>query len=120
MSEKVENRNRAVLEAAVDLAQERGFANITRDLVAERAGVAAGSVNNAYGNMDALRDAVMAHAVARAVEIRKLPVSQLNTLAVNEEAGLVAIVGQGLAAGHTAARNAPEDLKRDALAKLAA
>lgn len=99
MSEKVENRNRAVLQAAVELANERGFANITRDLVAERAGVAAGSVNNAYGNMDGLRDAVMAHAV---------------------DERLVAIVGQGLAAGHPAARNAPDDLKRDALASLAA
>ncbi|MCA9268781.1 MAG: helix-turn-helix transcriptional regulator [Planctomycetales bacterium] len=99
MSEKVENRNRAVLEAAIALAQERGFANVTRDLVAERAQVAAGSVNNAYGNMEALRDAVMAVAVERE---------------------LVDIVGQGLAAGHPAARNAPEELKRDALAKLAA
>ena len=99
MSEKVENRNRAVLEAAIALAQERGFANVTRDLVAERAQVAAGSVNNAYGNMEALRDAVMAAAVERE---------------------LVDIVGQGLAAGHPAARNAPEELKRDALAKLAA
>lgn len=99
MSEKVENRNRAVLQAAVELAQDKGYANITRDQVAERAGVAAGSVNNAYGNMDALRGAVMAHAVENA---------------------LVDIVGQGLAAGHPAARNAPDDLKRDALAKLAA
>lgn len=99
MSEKVTNRNRAVLEAAIALAQERGFAHVTRDLVAERAQVAAGSVNNAFGTMDGLRDAVMAAAVERE---------------------LVDIVGQGLAAGHPAARAAPEDLKRDALAKLAA
>lgn len=99
MSDKVENRNRAVLDAAIAMAQERGFASITRDGVAERAQVAAGSVNNAYGNMDGLRDAVMAAAV---------------------EQRLVDIVGQGLAAGHPAARNAPDDLKRDALAKLAA
>lgn len=99
MSEKVENRNRAVLDAAIAMAGERGFAAITRDGVAERAGVAAGSVNNAYGNMDGLRDAVMAAAVERE---------------------LVDIVGQGLAAGHTAARAAPEDLKARALAKLAA
>ena len=99
MSEKVENRNRAVLEAALAMAQERGFASITRDGVAERAGVAAGSVNNAYGDMSGLRDAVMASAVERE---------------------MVDIVGQGLAAGHPAARNAPEDLKARALAKLAA
>jgi AcrR family transcriptional regulator len=99
MSDKTENRNRAVLEAALELAQERGFAGITRDAVAERAGVAAGSVNNAYGDMNGLRDAVMANAVARE---------------------LVDIVGAGLAAGHPAARNAPDDLKARALAKLAA
>lgn len=99
MSEKVENRNRAVLDAALSIAQERGFASITRDGVAERAQVAAGSVNNAYGNMDGLRDAVMVAAVERE---------------------MVDIVGQGLAAGHPAARNAPGELKARALAKLAA
>lgn len=99
MSDKVENRNRAVLEAAIALAQERGFSGITRDAVAERAGVAAGSVNNAYGDMNGLRDAVMASAVERE---------------------MVDIVGQGLAAAHPAARNAPEELKARALAKLAA
>lgn len=99
MSEKVDNRNRAVLNAAVEIAQERGYASLTRDGVADRAGVAAGSVNNAYGSMDALRDAVMAHAV---------------------DQRLVDIVGQGLAAGHPAARAAPDDLKQEALAKLAA
>lgn len=99
MSDKVENRNRRVLEAAVELAGEVGFGNITRDAVAARAGVATGSVNNAYGTMDELKAAVMAEAVERQ---------------------LGAIVAQGLAVGHPAARAAPQQLKDSALALLAA
>lgn len=99
MSDKVEDRNRRVLEAAVSLASERGYQKITRSEVADRAGVATGSVNNAYETMDGLRDAVMAAAVER---------------------GLLAIVAQGLAASHPTARAAPQVLKDSALASLAA
>ncbi len=98
MSDKVELRNRRILEAAAALAAEKGYSNITRDQVAEAAGVAAGSVNNAYGTISGLRDAVMRHAVE------------------TEHAG---IVGQGLAAGHPAARAAPDALKAAALDQLA-
>lgn len=99
MSEKVENRNRAVLDAAVQLAAQRGYRNITRRQVADEAQVAVGSVNNAFGTMDGLRDAVMAAAVER-----ELP----------------AIVAQGLADKHPAACGAPETLRRAALESLAA
>lgn len=99
MSDKVDDRNKRILEAAVSLAGERGYQHITRSDVATRAGVATGSVNNAYGTMDKLRDAVMETAVAR---------------------GICAIVAQGLAAGHPVARGAPQDLKDSALASLAA
>lgn len=99
MSDKIEERNRKVLEAAISLAGEVGYSKLTRDEIAERAGVAAGSVNNAFGTMDELRDAVMAEAVGR---------------------GLLAIVAQGLAASHPVARAAPQDLKDSALASLAA
>lgn len=99
MSEKVEDRNRRILEAAVSLAGEVGYLKITREAVADRAEVATGSVNNAYGTMDGLRDAVMAAAVER---------------------GLAAIVAQGLAASHPAARSAPQALKDSALRSLAA
>ena len=81
------------------LAGERGYEKITRHDVAARAGVATGSVNNAYGDMAGLRDAVVSAAVER---------------------GLLVIVAQGLAAGHPAARAAPQDLKDSALASLAA
>jgi AcrR family transcriptional regulator len=99
MSDKVQERNRRILEAALALASERGYERITRSDVAERAGVADGSVNNAYGTMEGLRDAVMEAAVTR---------------------GIVAVVGQGLAAGHSIARGAPADLKQAAVAALAA
>lgn len=99
MSDKVEDRNRRILEAALSLAGERGYEKITRQDVAERAEVATGSVNNAYGDMAGLRDAVMNAAVGR---------------------GLLAIVAQGLAARHPAACAAPQALKDSALASLAA
>lgn len=94
MSDKVVNRNRKVLDAAIAIAAARGYQTLTRDNVATEAGVAAGSVNGAFGTMDALRDAVMAQAV---------------------EQGIVEIVGQGLALGHPFARAAPTDLKQRAL-----
>lgn len=99
MSEKVQNRNRAVLEAALVLAELRGYKSITRIDVAASAGVACGSVNNAFGTMDALRDAV----VATAVERRMLP-----------------IIAQALVDRHPAALAAPPEVKDSALASLAA
>jgi AcrR family transcriptional regulator len=99
MSDKVERRNQAILEAGVALAAERGFRKFSRSDVATRAGVAVGSVNNAYGTMDGLHDAIMAVAVER---------------------GLVAIIAGGLAERHPAACAAPPALKESALASLAA
>lgn len=99
MSEKVTNRNRAVLDAALRLAASRGFRNITRQAVADEAKVAVGSVNNAYGTMDGLRDAVMAAAVER---------------------GLADIVAQGLTDKHPCALSAPATLRSAALESLAA
>lgn len=99
MSDKVNERNRKILAAAVALAGERGFRSFSRDDVAKAAGVSAGSVNNAYGTMDGLHDAVMSHAV---------------------EQKHAAIVAQGLAIRHPAALAAPADLKESARASLAA
>lgn len=99
MSDKVETRNRSVLEAAVALASERGFRKYSRSEVAKRAGVADGGVNWAFGTMDGLHDAVMRAAVER---------------------GLLPIVAQGLALQHPTACAAPPDLKASALASLAA
>lgn len=99
MSDKVENRNRAVLDAAVALAERFGMAAVTRPRVSAESGLSTGTVSSAYGSMDGLRDAVMAAAVQREI---------------------VVIVAQGLAERHPAAVNAPAELKQRALEKLAA
>lgn len=99
MSERIQTRNHAVLTAALALAEEKGWHALTRDAVAERAEVSAGSVNNAFGTIGHLRDAVM----AMAIKCQILP-----------------IIAAGLAAKHPAAVAASDDLKRRALALLAA
>jgi AcrR family transcriptional regulator len=99
MSEKVTNRNRAVLDAALRLAALRGYRNITRQQVADEAQVAVGSVNNAFGTMDGLRDAVMAAAVA---------------------GERYEIIAQGLADRHPATTNLPPSVRQQAFASLAA
>ena len=98
MSEAVEKRNSAVLEAAVTIARDSGFASLTRDGIAEEAGVGAGSVNNAYGTMDGLKKAVMAACVEREH---------------------LSVIAWGIANGYEAAKAAPEELRKRALASLA-
>lgn len=99
MSGKVENRNRAVLDAGLALAERDGMQAVTRPRVAAESGLSTGTVSNAFGSMDGLRDAVMAAAVDRQI---------------------TAIVAQGLAERYPAALNAPAELKQRALANLAA
>lgn len=94
-------RDGRILEAAVELAKEPGTGGyqwITRDLVAERAGVSVGSVNNAFGRMVELKRAVMREAVSREI---------------------VEIVAQGLADGSPIAAAAPPDLKARAARSIA-
>lgn len=90
-------RKAAILAAAVEEAKEQGYQWITRDAVARRAGVGAGSVNVAFGRMVELKRAVLREAVARRI---------------------VEIVAQGLADGHPIAKDAPSDLKSEAVALL--
>jgi hypothetical protein len=97
MTEKHPSHDR-ILAAAFDLARERGWpGGITRNGTAERAGVADGLVNWAFGTTANLREAVMAQAVAQ---------------------GELDIVAQGIAAGSEAARAAPHDMKVKALATM--
>lgn len=88
-----------ILQSAIELATKRGWpAGIIRDEVAARAGVATGTVNWCFGTIDKLRDQVMTTAVERQ---------------------LTGIIAQGLAAGSTIARGAPDAVKRAALDTLA-
>lgn len=99
MPKKIPDLGNRVLEAAVELAKGVGYQWITRDQVAEAAGVASGSVNGAYGSMVELKRAVLRHAV---------------------EHEIVEIVAQGLADGHVIAREAPAALKERAAARMVA
>lgn len=87
----------AILDAAIEEALVDGYQWISRDAVAERAGVSAGSVSNACGGMRALKRRVMHEAVTRPIPI---------------------IVAQGLADGSDIARNAPPAVKEAALQTL--
>jgi len=83
-----------ILNAAVEEALIKGYENITRDNIAERAGVAVGTVNAHFKDMAHLRRAVMHCAIQN---------HHLDILA------------QGLAEGCDVARTASEELKREAL-----
>lgn len=87
----------STLAAAIAIANETGWRSITRDAVAERAGVATGTVNYIWGTVERLRAAVMRHAVA---------------------AGDLTILAQGLADGHADAQEAPIELRRAALERM--
>lgn len=105
MSIKIENRNRTVRDGAINVACLHGLAGLTRGRVAAETGLSTGSVSNAFGSMEALRDAVLAHAVERAGQ---------------SDPDALRLVAQGLVIGNAVARNAPDDVKRAALDTLAA
>jgi AcrR family transcriptional regulator len=94
---KPEARREQILAAALKIANDTGYSSLTRDAVAQSAGVATGQVNHIFNTMTQLRRAVMRAAVHR--ELRP-------------------IIAQGLAEGCKEARNAPEWLKREALELL--
>lgn len=94
---KPEVRREQILAAALHIASTTGFNSLTRDGVAEQAGVATGQVNHIFNTMNQLRRAVMRAAVHREIK---------------------PIIAQGLAAGDSEAHKAPEWLQRAALDSL--
>lgn len=84
-------RRERILEAALALAEEKGFREFTRAEVAERAAIALTSINAAFGTMNALRCAVMSAAIERQ---------------------RLAVVAQGLAVHDPVAEAAPYGLKK--------
>lgn len=86
-----------ILETAYHITQRDGFAALTRDGVADTAGIARGAINHQFGTMEALRDAVMQLAI---------------------ESGDLPIIAHGLSISHPVARTAPDDVKRQALDTL--
>jgi len=85
-----EVRREQILEAALVLALNDGYTRITRDGVADKAGVSQGLVNMYFGNMEGLRTELMRYAVAR----KNLQV-----------------VAQGLLGRHPEALKAPQSLR---------
>ncbi len=59
------NAKTRILDAALELAQEQRYDTISRGDVASRATVATGSVSYYFSDMDGLRDAVVAEAIAQ-------------------------------------------------------
>lgn len=95
----IEDRDTRAMDAALALAKEgRSILAVTREAVAERAGVSVGTVSNVFGTMDEMRKEIVREGIRR------------------KDAQ---VVGLGLALGDFNARNAPPELKQAALAMLA-
>lgn len=86
-------RKEEILAAALPLASERGYTNITRDRIALAAGVSGSAVQYHFGTMAKLRTELMRYAV-----------KQRNPR----------VVAQGLAVRDRQAAKADDDLKRQA------
>lgn len=92
-------RTELILSAAVDVAKEKGFFNVTRENVATKAGCSVGIITLRFKTMPALRSAVMRRAVRDKV---------------------LTIIGQGVAAGDRIASTVPASLRKRAVASLSA
>lgn len=93
-----ELRKQFILLTAVEEAREVGYNKMTRDGIAERAGVSVGLVSAYFNTMTQLRRDVMRYAVKQ---------------------GLADIVAQGLISRDQHARKAPNDLKKKAAEYIA-
>lgn len=88
-----------ILNVAIELAQQPGgYNNLTRDAIAEHAGVSMGLINNYFGTMIQLRRAIM-----RAAIKREIP----------------EIIAQGIAINDKHAIKAPQILKMQAAQLIA-
>jgi AcrR family transcriptional regulator len=86
-----------ILDAAFALAVECGYRGIRRDMIAERAGVAGGTVNLHYSTMENLKAEIM----RRAIDSEQLD-----------------ILAAGMAEGDSVAMKAPKALRIKALQTL--
>ena len=93
-----ELRKDQILNVAVELAKTGGYHKISRDSIAEKAGVSQGLVSKSFNTMKQLRRAVM-----RAAIHREIP----------------EIVAQGIANQDDQAKKAPPELKRKAIELMA-
>lgn len=63
----IKDRNRIVMDAAIQLAKTEGYQFLTREAVAREAKVSTGTVSNAYGNVRELKRAVLREAVEKEI-----------------------------------------------------
>jgi AcrR family transcriptional regulator len=84
-----------ILDAAVTLAEEHGYNNITREAIAEVVGCSPGLVSKHMGTMLTLKRSIVSAAIAREN---------------------LTIVAQALVDKHPKMNNADDDLKRRAMA----
>ena len=56
-------KNPAILFGAIDLAEAHGYREVTREMIAAKAGVATGTVNLYFGTMHKLRKEIVRHAL---------------------------------------------------------
>lgn len=89
-------RKDQIMTVAMRLAEQGNYQSVTRDQIANAAGVSVGLVSTHCGTMQNLRRDIMRQAVKNRI---------------------LRIVAQGLAAGDSHARKAPSDVRADA-AKL--
>lgn len=86
-----------ILDAAVALAEETDYRELTKRGVAERAGVSPSLVLAHFNTMTQMRRAVLRHAISK---------------------GVIKVIGQGLAAQDSHAMKAPEELRRRAVEQM--
>lgn len=100
-------RKEQILNAAIEIAKEKGFKALRRDDIAEKASCATGQVNKIFGNMAQLNSAVMRQTVN---------LLKKDTRPIREGAeGLLKILAQGLIDGMAQAQKAPSEIKKEAL-----
>lgn len=86
--------NDRVLSAAIDIAIAGSYLQLTRQAIADKAGVSAGTVSNYAGGMDGLREAVLREAIKRPI---------------------LTIVAQGIAVSDPLALAAPLEVRQAAI-----
>lgn len=88
-----QERRAAILAAAVSVAEKHGVNSITREQVAEGAGISKAAINYHFKSFEAFRRELMGYAVKHRCFL---------------------LVAQGLAVGDEVACSAPDDVKRHA------
>lgn len=87
-----------ILNAAIRLAQVKGYRHVTREEVAEAAGCAESTISYHFDTMSAFRDAIVSHAI---------------------ETEALGVVADALSARSPVALAVPEGLRRRAIKHLA-